>query len=397
MREKPASPFCPGSPVPEDLFVGRFNEREMLVRYAQQALSGKQENVFLMGEKGIGKTSLASFLRHYLSASKNFVSLHVFLGGVSTLEGMVHRIFERLLNETRGQSWFQEIRNLFGKHIKEVGLFGISISFAPPEEDLKKLVEFFPEALLNLLKQLEGKKNGLLIVLDDINGLAETKEFANWYKSFVDEVATHFPWYPVCMMLNGVPQLCDRLYEYQASLMRIFRLVQIDRLSDSEVEEFFKKAFKKVEITVKPEATRHLARYSSGLPLLMQEIGDATYWEDQDGVIDELDAGAGIIAAAESVGKKYLDPLVYRAIRSERYRAILDKLAGMNAPREFQIREVGESLNSGEKRVFHNFLRKMQELKVIESAVEKERGTYRFVNDIYPLYIILESRRRKKR
>jgi len=396
MTEKESSPFYSGKIVPEDLFVGRMAEREILVRYACEVLSGKQQNVFLMGDRGIGKSSLASFVRYYLSIEKNILGLHVSLGRVKTLAQMVHHIFEAVLKETKEQSLFEVIRPLFGKHIRKVEALGISVTFAPPEEDLNKLVQAFPEALSNLLKKIERQKRGLFLVLDDINGLLHSNEFANWYKSFADEVATHYRWYPVCVVLIGVPQIWDRLYEHQASLMRIFRLVQIDRLSDSEVKEFFEKAFSKVEMKVMPEALKLLVRYSSGLPLLMQEIGEATYWEDKDGVIDELDASAGIKVAAESVGKKYLDPVVYRAIRSERYRGILDKLAEMLAPREFQKKDVEKNLDSEEKRVFHNFLRKMQELKVIEQAVEKERGTYRFVNEIYPLYIILEARRRKK-
>jgi hypothetical protein len=117
MREKQGSPFLPGSPVPEDLFVGRMAEREILVRYACEVLSGKQQNVFLMGDRGIGKSSLASFVRYYLSIEKNILGLHVSLGRVKTLAQMVHHIFEAVLKETRGQSWFEDIRSMFGKHI----------------------------------------------------------------------------------------------------------------------------------------------------------------------------------------------------------------------------------------------------------------------------------------
>ncbi len=58
----------------------------------------------------------------------------------------------------------------------------------------------------------------------------------------------------------------------------------------------------------------------------MHEIGDAVFWKDEDGIISENDAMSGIFDAADRIGKKYLDPKVYRAIRSERYRSILRKL-----------------------------------------------------------------------
>jgi hypothetical protein len=56
---------------------------------------------------------------------------------------------------------------------------------------------------------------------------------------------------------------------------------------------------------------------------------------------------------------------------------------------------VEASLNESEKRIFHNFLRRIRELGVIEPDIEKGRGAYRFVNELYPIYIRMESQRCK--
>lgn len=396
MNNKENSPFTPGSPVPIELFVGRAEQIEELIRYVGQIPSGKQENVFLAGDRGIGKSSLASFLRHYVGAQKSILGIHVFLGRVSTLEEMVHHIFEQILKETKGQTWFEDIAKFFGKHIKEIGLFGISVSFTPSLQDLKELVRKFPEALSNLLKKIKEQKKGLFIALDDINGLVEKPEFANWYKSFVDEVATHYRDFPVFIMLIGLPEKRDTLAHLQPSLMRIFRVIDIEKLSDKEVEQFLSNAFDRVGIRVIPAAMKFMVQYSSGLPLLMHEIGDAAFWLDRDGIIDGEDAIQGVLTAAEKVGEKYLDPKVYMAIKSPRYRSILRKLGAVPITRNFKKKDVEATLNESEKRVFHNFLRRIRELGVIETDIEKERGTYRFVNEIYPIYIWMESERSKR-
>ena len=396
MDNKENSPFTPGSPVPVELFVGRSEQIEEILRYVRQAASGKQENVFLTGDRGIGKSSLASLLRDIVVTRDNMVGLHVFLGRASTLEEMVHHIFDQLLKETKGQTFFDDISHFFGKYVKEVGLFGLSVSFTPPEQDLKELVRNFPEALNNLLEELKNQTNGLFIVLDDINGLVEKEEFANWYKSFVDEVATHYKDFPVFIMLVGLPEKRDTLSDLQPSLMRIFRVVDIEKLSDEEVEHFLSQAFDKAGMKVELEAMEFMVRFSSGLPILMHEIGDATFWADADGVINEKDAIRGVLTAAENVGEKYLDPKVYRAIRSPRYRAILRKLGVVSLSRNFKKSDVEARLNESEKKVFHNFLRRMRELGVIEKDMERGLGAYRFVNEIYPIYIRMESERSKK-
>lgn len=388
---KESSPFTPGSPVPVELFVGRSEQIKGAIRYIKQILSGKQENVFLAGDRGIGKSSLASFLRHLVATQENILGIHVFLGRVSTLEEMVRHIFDQLLKEAKGQPWFENIAKFFGKYIQKVGLFGISVSFSPPKQDLKELVGRLPETLNNLIEKIKEEKRGLFIALDDINGLAEKKEFANWYKSFVDEIATQYKNFPVFIMLIGLPEKRDALSALQPSLMRIFRVVEIEKLSDEEVRDFLLEAFEKADMEVKPPAIDFMVKFSSGLPVLMHEIGDAAFWVDTDGVIDEADAEKGIIAAAERVGKKYLDPKVYRAVRSQRYRSILRKLAQAPLSRNFTKKDIEERLNENEKRVFHNFLRKLRELGIIESDLERGRGAYRFVNEIYPVYIWMES------
>ena len=392
---KENSPFTPGNPAPVELFVGRVKQIEEILKYVRQTASGRQENVFLAGERGIGKSSLAAFLRHLVDR-ENFLAIHVFVGGVTDLEELVRRIFEQILKETNKQTWFDEISGFFGKYVKQVDLFGISVSFNPPQEDLKGLVRNFPEALKNIIEKIKNEKKGLFIVLDDINGISETPEFANWYKSFVDDVATHYTDFPAFIMPIGIPEMRDLLSEHQPALMRIFRVVDIDKLSDKEVNEFFEKTFGKVNIEVESEAMEVMTRFSSGLPIFMHEIGDAVFWSDDDGIISAGDASSGIIDAAERIGKKYLDPKIYRAIRSEQYRSILRRL-GERPINRFLKSEIESKLNEKEKKVFNNFLRKMRELGIIVADIEGGRGSYKFVNELYPVYIGMESQNFKQR
>jgi len=392
---KENSPFTPGSPAPLELFVGRVEKIKEILRYVEQAKKGKQENVFLAGERGIGKSSLVSFLRSLVD-TKDVIALHIFLGGVTNLDELVRNIFEQLLKQTSQQKWFSKITGFFGNHIDQVGLFGISLSFNPPKKELNDLVRYFPEALYNVLEKIKDEKKSLFLALDDINGLSKKAEFAHWYKSFVDYVNTHYNNFPVFIMPVGLPEIRDSLSEIQPSLMRIFRVVDIEKLSDKEVKEFFEKAFEKVKINVEDEAMDIMVRYSSGLPILMHEIGDAVFWNDNDGVIDKEDALGGLIDAAENIGRKYLEPKFYRTIRSDRYKSILRKI-GEEFSTRFIRKEIESSLNVNEKRVFNNFLRRMRELGIIIPDVEEIQGTYKFVNELYKVYIFLESQQFKKK
>lgn len=393
---KEDSPFTPGSPVPVELFVGRVEPIKEILRYVERSATGRQENIFLVGERGIGKSSLVAFLRHLLK--EKFLTVYVSSGGVTDLKELIRRIFEQTLKEANAEKTLKEKLLKVSKYVKQVDLFGISLAFRPPEEELESILRDFPEAIKNIVEKIKEEKKGVFIALDDINSLSTKQDFANWYKSFVDNVAIRYSAkFPVTVMLIGLPEIRDSLSRLQPSLMRIFRVIDIEKLSDEEVKEFFARAFQKVNIKVKPEAIKLMIKFSSGLPILMHEIGDAVFWWDEDGRIDEKDAAYGIFDAADRIGKKYLDPKVYRTIRSERYRSILRKLGGSEEPISFfRKKEIESKLNEEERKVFNNFLQKMKKLGIIVPDIEASRGSYRFVNELYPVYIWMENQRFKK-
>lgn len=385
------NPFTPGSPVPVDLFVGRSQQLQEVTRYIDQAAAGRLQNVFLSGDRGMGKSSFAAYLRQIAIRRNNMVGVHTYLGGVTSLEDLVRHVLDGVLQETREQDWFERISGLFGDRIQQVGMFGVSVKFDPPREDLTVLARNFPEALGNLVASISERKSGLILVLDDINGLADTPYFAHWYKSFADSVATHFGHFPVLVLVVGTTDKWDALAAVQPSLMRVFQPVDIPRLGDGEVEGFFVKAFDGVEMEIEDDAMRMLVQYSSGLPILMQEIGAGVYWGTSNAVIRRWDATRGLVSAAQSVGTKYLDPVFYRTVRSPRYRSIVRKIARESFGSQFTRNDVMCGLDKNELMVFDNLLRRLRELGIVERDVEEGRGAYRFVNALYPVYMYMES------
>ena len=147
--QKDASPFTPGSPVPAELFAGRAQQIREVDNYLKQATSGRQENVFLTGDRGIGKSSFASIVRQLAGVNHDMVGIHVFLGGVTTLEELARRVLEELVREGWDQPWYARISNLLGDRVKRVGALGITIEFRPEPEDQTLLAHRFPEYLVS--------------------------------------------------------------------------------------------------------------------------------------------------------------------------------------------------------------------------------------------------------
>ena len=387
---KPFSPFTPGNPVGLDLFAGRRQQIETATRYLDEAVSGRQQNVFLIGDRGIGKSSFASVLREGASSKQEMVAVHVYLGNVLTIEELTRRVLEELVSSAGGETWYERVFERYKPYIQQVGVLGLKVSFHPPHEDLSRMSRRFPQVLGELIANLSGQRKGIVVILDDINGLADTSEFARWYKSVVDEIATHFPSYPALIMLSGTPDRRDQLARHEPSLLRVFRLIELERLSDEEVRDFFQRAFDQVDMEVAEDAMYSMVHYASGLPIMMHEIGDAAFVADDDFHISLSDATRGILGAAYSVGRRYLEPSVFRALQSQRYRSIVQKMGESIMP-VFTRREIMTDLDDDERRVFDNLLRRLRELEVVEMDPDEGRGAYRYTNQIYPVYLYMQS------
>jgi hypothetical protein len=93
---------------------------------------------------------------------------------------------------------------------------------------------------------------------------------------------------------------------------------------------------------------------------MAHEIGDAAY-KLADKKLDDPNAIDAILEAAEIVGRKQLQPQIFSAIRSERYRSILRKIAREPLEFSFERAEAIRNLTKDEVRVFDNFLRRMTE------------------------------------
>ena len=388
-----SSPFRPGQPIPIEFFVGRRKEVERLHGMVKASVRGNFKIGFVSGERGIGKSSLAHFVRVLAEHESKTVGCHVFLGGVHELEEMLRRTFDRLLKDSMDKPWHESIKNFFGNRIRKVGLFGVTLELNLAGDDLSMLAHDFVPSITQLLDQLKDRNEALLLILDDMNGLATSEVFANWLKSIVDEIATARQQIPLCVLFVGLEERRRELVRNQPSLARVFELIDITPWSDDEVGEFYERAFDSAEATVSDADLVTLVGFTGGLPVLAHELGDAVWRTAQSPDIDANDIRKGVFLAAEVIGQKLLEPQIFQAIQSERYRSILRKMAVEVEPDlRFQRTELLARLTEAENRVLNNFLRRMRKLGVLERDPEV-RGGYRFPNTLYALYFMMEALR----
>jgi hypothetical protein len=385
------SPFTPGQPTKLELFVGREAEVQRLLDTIGASTKGRLGVVYMNGERGIGKSSTAFAVRQLAERQHNVVGVHVHLGGAATLEELARRVLDGILKKAQSHSWYEAIKGNFEGKVRKVGLLSATVEFAPKDDELKSVVRNFSTVLVELTEKIAKYKAGLLLILDDLNGLALAPDFANWLKSVIDELATSGTDVRLCFLFVGLEERRQAMIGNQPSLSRAFDLISIYPWGGVETRKFFETAFDTVGMKVDLDALTLMARFSGGLPMFAHEIGDAAFRTNREATITKQDAAGALLTAADVIGKKYVEPQVVSAVKSAKYRAILRKICTAGLHMDFDRSSVKKTLTQDEDKVFDNFLRKMRDLNVITKNADGGPGAYRFVSEMYRLYLYIST------
>lgn len=395
---KGKSPFYPGQPVPVELFVGRASEIDhIMTRGAAQVAAGKPISIFIQGEYGIGKSSIAAVLLRTAEREHGLHGIYAPLGAAETLDDVGAAVLEATLKSGAFEPTRSErVRSWLGRFIGEQSLFGITVHAEALRQEApsvtRDLLSFLREAIRRLG---DTGVRGVCLVLDEINGITSQASFAHFMKGFVDANAMSRDPVPVLLMLCGVEERRREMIRKHPPVDRLFDVVEISPMSPDERRAFFERAFRTAGMSVEPTALELMSEYSAGYPKIMHLIGDAAYWSDQDGHISDDDARNAVITAADDVGRKYVDQQVYAALRSDDYRSILDKIAELPASQlSFDRRQVSNGLTESEPKKFNNFLQEMKKLRVLQAG--ETQGEYVFTSRMVRLYVWLRRHRSKR-
>jgi len=388
MKER--SPFYTSHPVPPQYFVGRKKEIERLHRALEQVALGKNENIFLTGERGIGKSSLASLCK--ISASENYklIATHCYLDNIKSVAELCRSVLQGLLDENPEKSFLEKVKAIAGGYIKELEfelpLIGLKtgIKFKEEPGEIEDLRLNFLSIFKNLYQTTKVEYKGFAIILDGLNGVTKVPGIALFLKSFIDGLSGQIP---LLFCLVGVEKGMNDLAAEQPSVTRIFTPVELGPMNEDECKEFYKNAFSKVNIPVDDDALSLMATYSGGMPSLLQEIGEASFFADMDNQIGDMDAVEGIKGASEVAGKKYFDHQVFDEIRSPARRKLLLKIVKSMQPLSAPLirKNILQSLTENEERDFDNLLRRLTSLDILKKG--DERGQYIFQNRLFPVYL----------
>lgn len=292
--------------------------REKEIALIDEALSAEGRHIFIYGDRGVGKTSLAAASAAQYQSSDNS---HIQIGCgpdtkfYQTIEELAERVIKKA-SGTRNYNTTQQVNVKFytitwNKENHEVAI--------PKVDSMYTAVEALEEVS-------RFHSNAPVIVIDEFDQIDSEKErrlFASLLKDLGDRGVN------IKLIFTGVAQSLIKLLGDHESSFRQLHTIGLDRLNWSARENIVTDAVRSFNLNIDREVVYTIARISNGFPYFVHLLTEKLLWcafdaEEEIGDIGVELFDEALIKAINSISAHLQMPYDAATLhRSNDYRDIL--------------------------------------------------------------------------
>jgi hypothetical protein len=394
------NPFKPNSPVATGIFSGRIMELERIDEALYSTKNGNPINMLIIGERGIGKTSLLLLmdlmsrgLVQWSDRKYNFVCAHIGIDEDVTILDIARRIKNKIETILDAEDpVLGNIRKVW-ETLKRFEVSGISYidpkECVNPIEAIDVLIRLIGDTANSITgEEARIRKDGIVLLIDEADNANKRLRLGALVKYMAESLITDGSRH-VLLVLAGLPRLREVLRESHESSLRIFEEHELATLSDEEAKSVIRlgineinKSYTGPKIDIYEEALNLIALLSEGYPHFIQQIGASTIdtikasAEDQN-MIDSNTVKYGFTrrgGALERLGDRYYKDMYLNKIKEEAYRNIL-KIMASSSNQWVSKAEIRKAFR-GKTSTLDNGIQALKERNIILSK-PGSRGQYR--------------------
>lgn len=380
-----ATVFNPAGPVGHsDLFQGRQRQIERIL----SAVGQHGQHVILFGERGVGKTSLASltheFWASYAREATGFLALRYNCDPDDTFGTIWARIAELLVDEYARQGRVRPTNDTWEELYAEI------THEAGTPHSVRRLLDLTGAMLIIVVDEFDQ-------VLDDTT----VQQFASLIKALSDYLAL------ATLILVGVADTVDDLIEDHASINRATIQVALPRMSLRELRDIIQSRYDLAGLTASPEILGRMAWLAQGLPHYAHRLGQEAGYSAIDRsalTVAEEDVGHAVTVAVEhsqeSIRTAYRNATASPQPQA-RFKTVL--LASALTPTDelgyFAPADVRDPLLrlTGQPYDYPQFVRHLKQFtlsergEVLEATGRARKWRYRFADPLLRPYVVLSA------
>lgn len=400
------NPFRPGSLVTPGMFCGRREELEDMQRCLRQTKFGNPQHIAVIGERGIGKSSLLLFFQSFAEArlpsaqeaGLNFLFLSIELSSQHSFIDIVRLLaadLKRVLREK--EALLTKIAEAW-EFLSKWEILGVRFHREKDSFDPISELNEFTSRIVEIVEKSGDDLDGVVILIDEADKPGEDGRLGELLKLFTERLAKR-QCDRVLIGLAGLPDLMVKLASSHESSPRILEAMDLQPLEIEESKDVIRRGLEEANIkndfstTISSKALDLLAELSEGYPHFIQQFGFSAFEADEDYVIDEADVNEGAFrqnGALDQLGLKFFSKQYRDQIRTDNYRVMLDMMAE-HGDAWLTRKEIIDACGIPDHAV-DNGLRALKEKGIIAARGTDGKGPYRIPTKSFAAWIKAQKR-----
>ncbi|MCS3805833.1 archaellum biogenesis ATPase FlaH [Chromobacterium alkanivorans] len=315
--EELARVLSPARPISS---IEKLYGREIEIETIERSLYQPGRHIFIYGDRGIGKSSLAATAAYQYHNSE---TSPIFVGG--SCDETFKSIIANIANKAMSISRFVNTKKTsnFGFEWKGVKFnSGIETN----SKDIASQIQGVGDAadLLDQISKVLPKKT--VIVIDEFDAIPEIDDrnkFASLLKQLGDQDIN------IRFIFTGIAKSIDELLGAHQSAYRQLETIELANLSWDARYDLVKNAMSHFNITIPDDINWRIAMICAGYPYYIHLIAEKILWEvfSDDKLVDQVSLdhyGRGLNSAVRSVTAELRKPYEIAVIhRSEEYEDVV--------------------------------------------------------------------------
>ncbi|RAW19276.1 hypothetical protein DC345_00365 [Paenibacillus taichungensis] len=383
------NPFTPQYPVNDPLkFAGRKHA-------FMNAIDGlfNNKNILISGPRGIGKSSISNQLLLLTQGDTTLLNrLNVDLDGYvfNYLSGdyrcvpgnSLNDLIDGLLSSLKIN--IGKIKTIKDKKYKvelnfkfiKAGMESSEVPLTPTE-----LSTLFVAEVENIYREFDHQINGICLLIDEIDVLEDKVDIAPFLKSVIEKFKMD-NFINISFLVSGVTGITTSLIAQHQSSTRLFEILELQRMTDSELSELMELTLDGTGVDIIAEAKSKILSLSNRFPQPVHLLGYHSFRVDDDNIINLDDV-------------EQAKDFIVQNLRRQEFNSKLEKLGKGAISEILKVLATSQSETINISYLYNRLpnykddeiagnLGNLEKWDIIE---KQHRGVYRFKEPLFKIYI----------